>query len=70
MALRTWQILIFHPAYGFEDVVLLVLPLIDIEPMHKYDVDPEPVLHWYNSCQEISDRGWSKKSDISGGALY
>jgi hypothetical protein len=55
-----------HKSQGSEYPVV-ILP---IYMQHYYDVDPEPILHRADPCQEVSDRCWSKKSDISGGALY
>ncbi len=60
-----WSISI-HKSQGSEYPVI-VLPIY----MQHYMMLTRNLFYTLSDpCQEVSDRGWSKKSDISGGALY
>ena len=52
---------LIHKSQGSEYPVA-ILP---IYMQHYYDVDPKPVLHRADPCQEVSDRGWSKKISLA-----
>ncbi len=60
-----WSISI-HKSQGSEYPVI-VLPIY----MQHYMMLTRNLFYTLvDPCQEVSDRGWSEKSDISGGALY